>query len=90
MKKKVIVSYKDGGKLTYRGYADRDDTYFIALHRFSLGITKITRQYYPLKDNKAQVIFDSENNIDADIKEIRKAIEGITLEIKEKIGCTKQ
>ena len=45
MKKKVIVNYKDGGKLIYRGYKDKDDNYFIALHKYSLEVVNITRQY---------------------------------------------
>ena len=85
MKKKVIVTYEDGGELIYRGYADKDDNYFIALHRFSLELVKITRQYYPLKNNVAEVIFDREYNIDADTKEIRKAMECISEEIKSKL-----
>ena len=62
MKKKVIVNYKDGGKLIYRGYKNRDDNYFIALHKYSLEVVNITRQYYPLKDNEVEVIFDKEKN----------------------------
>ena len=71
MKKKVVVIYEDGGILTYRGYADKDDNYFIALHMYSLEVVSITRQYYPLKDHKEEVIFDRENT-DLNTKEVRK------------------
>lgn len=84
MKKKVVVTYDDGGKLTYRGYADKDDNYFIACHMSSLEVVNITRQYYPLKDHKEEVIFDREN-IDLNTKEIVKAMENIANEIKNKL-----
>lgn len=54
MKKKVVVSFSDGD-LVFRGYHDKDDNYFINL--YSLNAIKITRQYYPLKDNKVETIF---------------------------------
>lgn len=57
MKQKVVVNYKDGGRLIYKGYANKDDFYFINNHRFSSGIKNITRQYYPLKNNEKVVIF---------------------------------
>lgn len=85
MKKKVVVTYEDGGELTYRGYADKDDNYFIAFHRFSLEVVKITRQYYPLKDHKAEVIFDRENIGDVNTNEIRKAMKSIVKEITNKL-----
>ena len=84
MKKKVIVNYKDGGKLIYRGYEDKDDNYFIALHKYSLEVVNITRQYYPLKDNEVEVIFDKEKT-DINTKEIRKAMEDIVKKIKAKL-----
>ena len=84
MKKKVTVNYKDGGKLIYRGYKDKDDNYFIALHKYSLEVVNITRQYYPLKDNEVEVIFDKEKT-DINTKEIRKAMEDIAKEIKAKL-----
>ena len=83
MKKKVVVNYEDGGKLIYRGYADKDDNYFIAFHMYSLEVVSITRQYYPLKDHKEEVIFDRENT-DLNTKEIRTAMEDIVKEIKDK------
>ena len=57
MKKKVVVTYKDGGQLVYRGYSDCDDNYFLTYPRFSSGVVKVTRQYYPLKDNKEVILF---------------------------------
>ena len=84
MKKKVVVTYKDGGKLIYKGYADKDDNYFIAFHMHSLEVVSITRQYYPLKDHKEELIFDRENT-DLNTKEIRKAVEDIVKEIKDKL-----
>lgn len=59
MKKKVVVKYEDGGKLIYRGYREKDDSYFLEKHRYSIGVVNITRQYYPLKDNEAVVIFEN-------------------------------
>lgn len=84
MKKKVIVTYEDGGKLTYRGYADKDDNYFVAFHKYSLEVVNITRQYYPLKDHAVEVIFDKEKT-DTNTKEIRQAMEAIVKEIKDKM-----
>ncbi len=57
MKKKVVVTYEDGGKLIYRGYHEEDDSYFLTYPRFSLGVVKVTRQYYPLKDNEEVTLF---------------------------------
>lgn len=54
MKKKVVVSFEDGD-LIFRGCHNEDDGYFVNLYN-SIAI-KITRQYYPLKDNKEEVIF---------------------------------
>lgn len=54
MKKKVVVSFEDGD-LVFRGYHDEDDNYFINL--YSSNAIKITRQYYPLRYNKAEIIF---------------------------------
>ena len=67
-----------------RGYKDKDDNYFIALHKYSLEVVNITRQYYPLKDNEVEVIFDKEKT-DINTKEIRKAMEDIVKEIKAKL-----
>ena len=84
MKKKVVVNYEDGGKLTYRGYADKDDNYFIAFHMYSLEVVSITRQYYPLYQHKEEVIFDRENT-NLNTKEVRKAMKDIVKEIKDKL-----
>lgn len=85
MKKKVVVTYEDGGQLVYRGYNNENDNYFIALHRFSLEVVTITRQYYPLKDHKAEVIFDRENIRDKDTKEIRKAMGNVAEKVKQRL-----
>ncbi len=58
MKKKVVVTYEDGGKLIYRGYAEKDDNYFLDIYKGDVGIKKIVRQYYPLKDNKKVVLWE--------------------------------
>ena len=84
MKKRVVVIYEDGGKLIYRGYADKDDNYFTAFHMYSLEVVSITRQYYPLKDHKEEVIFDRENT-DLNTKQVRKAMKDIVKEIKDKL-----
>ena len=57
MKKRVIVTYNDGGKLIYRGYHDKDDNYFLTYPRFNDEVVKVTRQYYPLKDNDEIILF---------------------------------
>ncbi len=51
---------------------------------YSLEVVSITRQYYPLKDHKEEVIFDRKNT-DSNTKEIRKAMEDIVKEIKDKL-----
>lgn len=55
MKKKVIVSFEDGD-LVFRGYHDENDEYFINLYS-NMNAIKITRQYYPLKDNEKMIIW---------------------------------
>ena len=57
MKKKVVVTYEDGGEIIYRGYNEEDDSYFLTYPRFSLRVVKVTRQYYPLKDNEEVTLF---------------------------------
>ena len=54
------------------------------MHKYSLEVVNITRQYYPLKDNEVEVIFDKEKT-DINTKEIRKAMEDIVKEIKAKL-----
>lgn len=51
---------------------------------YSLEVVSITRQYYPLKDHKEEVIFDRENT-DLNTKEVRKAMKDIVKEIKDKL-----
>lgn len=58
MRKKVTIYTTTGGKIEYRGYADKDDNYFLYMYKGNLGIKKIIRQYYPLKDNKKVVLWE--------------------------------
>ena len=53
MKKKVIVKFEDG-ELIFRNY-EEDDNWFKS--KYGAYAIKITRQYYPLKSLKEEVIF---------------------------------
>lgn len=58
-KKKVVIYFKDG-KLTFRGYEYETDKGFINMYKDENPV-KITRQYYPLKDNEISVIYRRNN-----------------------------
>lgn len=84
MKKKVTIYTTTGGKIEFRGYKEMNDDYFLSLYVFDLGVKKIIRQYYPLKDNEKVVIFDREN-MDLDTKRKREIIENLANNIKNRL-----
>ena len=59
VKKKVVVYFEDG-ELEFRGYKYETDRGFINLYKNNNPV-KITRQYYPLKNNPIDVIYDRGN-----------------------------
>ena len=58
MKKKVTIKFSDDDEIVLRGWKEPDE-YFIDM--YGLYALKITRQYYPLKHTKPEVIFEKEN-----------------------------
>ena len=55
-KKKVVIYFNDG-KLIFRGYKYETDKGFINMYKEENPV-KITRQYYPLKDNTIDIIYE--------------------------------
>ena len=53
MKKRVIIKFEDD-ELVLRGHEEPDE-YFIDL--YGAYVIEISRQYYPLRRNKPEVIF---------------------------------
>ncbi|WP_278681515.1 hypothetical protein [Paraclostridium bifermentans] len=59
VKKKVVITFKDKGELIYKGYRDKNDDYFINKFKDDEQIMRITRQYYPLKNNDVAIIYEN-------------------------------
>lgn len=55
-RKKVVVYFEDG-KLEFRGYKYETDKGFISMYKNDNPV-KITRQYYPLKNNPIDIIYE--------------------------------
>lgn len=55
-RKKVTIYFNDG-KLTFRGYKYETDKGFISMYKNDNPV-KITRQYYPLKNNPIDIIYE--------------------------------